>query len=58
MIQTCSGITRAQWRALCTKITGVNLFTFAYRLFHEDFSSKITLKVQYGFQSHLKSTFS
>ena len=28
----------AQWRALCTKITEVNLFAFAYRLFHEDFS--------------------
>ena len=44
MIQTCSGITRAQWGALYTKITEVNLFTFVYRLFHEDFSSKMTLK--------------
>ena len=24
---------------LCTKILEVNLFAFAYRLFHEDFSS-------------------
>ena len=24
---------------LCTKILDVNLFAFAYRLFHEDFSS-------------------
>ena len=45
----CSGITRGstQWRALCTKITEVhiytkilevNFFAFAYGLFHEDFS--------------------
>ena len=27
-----------QWRALCTKITEVNLSGFVYRLFHEDFS--------------------
>ena len=28
----------AQWRALCTKITDVNLSVFVYRLFHEDLS--------------------
>ena len=28
----------AQWRALRTKITEVNLSLFIYRLFHEDFS--------------------
>ena len=27
----------AQWRALCTEITDVNLSAFVYRLFHEDF---------------------
>ena len=30
-----------QWRALCTKITEVNLSEFVYRLFHEDFSPLI-----------------
>ena len=34
----------AQWGALCTKITEVNLFAFAYRLFHEDFSSILRAK--------------
>ena len=29
----------AQWRALCIKITEVNLYAFDYRLFHEEFSS-------------------
>ena len=29
----------AQWRALCTKISEVNLYAFIYRLFHEGFSS-------------------
>ena len=40
VIQICSGITldSAQWRALCTKITEVNLSEFVYRQFHEDFS--------------------
>ena len=28
----------AQRRALCTKITEVNLSAFVYKLFHEDFS--------------------
>ena len=28
----------AQWRALYTKITEVDLSAFVYRLFHEDFS--------------------
>ena len=31
----------AQWKALCTKITEVNLSVFVYRLLHEDFSSII-----------------
>ena len=41
MIQICSGITsgRVLNGGLCTKITEVNLSAFAYRLFHEDFSS-------------------
>ena len=34
-------IFRQQWRALCTKITEVNLSAFIYRLFHEDFSSLV-----------------
>ena len=36
IILICSGITRAQWRALCIEITEVNLSTFVYRLFHEE----------------------
>ena len=28
----------APWKALCSKITDVNSFAFAYTLFHEDFS--------------------
>ena len=38
----CSGITSGRvldGELLYTKILGVNLFAFAYRLFHEDFSS-------------------
>ena len=31
-------------RVLCTNITEVNLSTFAYRLFHEDFSSVLGSK--------------
>ena len=31
----------AQQRALCTKISEVNISAFIYRLFHEDFSSSI-----------------
>ena len=37
-----SGITSGRvldGELLCTKILEVNLFAFAYRLFHEDFSS-------------------
>ena len=30
----------AQWRALCTKISEVNLSAFIYRLFHEDIQNK------------------
>ena len=31
----------AQWRALCTQISEVNLSAFIYRLFHEDFTSEV-----------------
>ena len=30
----------AQWGALYTEILEVNLFAFAYRMFHEDFSPR------------------
>ena len=41
IIQIYSGITRGRVlreELLCTSILEVNLFAFAYRLFHEDFS--------------------
>ena len=41
-IHMYSGITSGRvldGKLLCTKILEVNLFAFAYRLFHEDFSS-------------------
>ena len=41
IIQICSGITRGRvlnGEHFYIKITEVNLFAFAYRLFHEDFS--------------------
>ena len=41
LIPICSGITSGRVlheELLCTKILEVNLFAFAYRLFHEDFS--------------------
>ena len=44
MIHTYSGITSGRvlnGELLYTKILEVNLFAFAYRLFHEDFSSII-----------------
>ena len=40
IIQICSGITNGRvldGELLCTKILEVNLFVFAYRLFHIDF---------------------
>ena len=40
IIQICSGITSGRvldGELLYTKILEVNLFAFAYRLFHEDF---------------------
>ena len=36
------------WRAVCTKISELNLSAFIYRLFHEDFSSIVGInRVQY-----------
>ena len=39
----------AQWRALCTKVTEVNLSVFVYRLFHEDFSPIIGTNFRHVF---------
>ena len=53
MIQIYSGITSGRMldgELLYTKILGVYLFAFAYRLFHEDFSPI------YWFTIHNKST--
>ena len=51
MIQICSiwhhKWQSAQWRALSTKITEINLFAFTYRLFHENFSSILGAKMYY-----------
>ena len=44
IIHICSGMTSGRvlnWELLYTKILEVNLFAFANRLFHEDFSSII-----------------
>ena len=39
IIQICSGITRVNGELLYTYILEVNLFAFAYRLFHEHFAA-------------------
>ena len=41
------------WRALCTKITEVNLSAFVYRLFHADFSPFVTTNLNLDPDLHL-----
>ena len=50
VIQICSGITSGRvlfGELSCTKILEVNMFAFAYRLFHEDFSP-INVDIQFS----------